>query len=110
MPELQPPAAPRRPTVLRHHGDERIDDWYWLRDRDDPEVLAYLRAENAYASAGLAHTDALQRTIFDEIKRRVVETDVSAPVRRGTHEYFTRTVEGLEYALHCRRAAGSATP
>ncbi|MFO7591747.1 MAG: S9 family peptidase [Acidimicrobiia bacterium] len=107
MPEVRPPLAPRRPTVLRTHGDERIDEWYWLRERDDPEVLAYLRAENEFAQAGLAHTEDLQRAIFDEIKARVVETDASAPVRRGDHEYFTRTVEGLEYSVHCRRPIGS---
>ena len=109
MPDLSPPLAARRPTVLQAHGDERVDEWYWLRERDDPEVLAYLRAENEHARAGLAHTEDLQRAIFDEIKARVVETDVSAPVRRAGHEYFTRTVEGLEYAVHCRRPAGAGT-
>lgn len=110
MPELRPPLAPRRPTVLRTHGDERVDEWYWLRERDDPEVLAYLRAENEFARAGLAHTEGLQRRIFEEIKARVVETDASAPVRRGEHEYFTRTMEGLEYGVHCRRPVGSDSP
>ena len=108
MPDLQPPLAPRREMILRAHGDERVDDWFWLREREDPEVLTYLRAENEYAAAGLAHTDELQRAIFDEIKSRVVETDASAPVRRGTYEYFTRTIEGLEYAVHCRRPLGIA--
>ena len=99
--------APRRTTTLRAHGDERRDDWHWLRERDDPAVLAYLQAENDYMRAGLAHTEDLQDAIFEEIKARVVETDVSAPVRRGDHEYFTRMVEGLEYAVHCRRPAGA---
>ena len=104
------PLAPRRPTRLSQHGDERVDDWFWLRERDDPEVLAYLRAENEFADAGLAHTEELQRTIFAEIKARVLETDVSAPVRRGPYEYFTRTIEGLEYAVHCRRPVGAEVP
>jgi oligopeptidase B len=98
-----PPIAPRRPHVLRHGGDERVDDWYWLRDRDDPEVLAYLEAENAYTDAGLARDAELRETVFQEIKARVRETDVSAPVRRGDWEYFTRTIEGRDYAVHCRR-------
>jgi oligopeptidase B len=101
-----PPRAPRRPTTLRHGGDERIDDWYWLRDRDDPAVLAYLTAENEFTKAGLAHTEKLQSRIFDEIKRRVRETDVSAPIAHGDWEYYARTVEGRDYAIHCRRPAG----
>jgi len=109
MADPRPPLAPRRPTTLSRHGDDRVDDWYWLRDRDDPEVLAYLRAENDFAREGLAHTEALQEAIFAEIKARVVETDASAPVRRGAHEYFTRTLEGRDYAIHCRRPVGSAT-
>ncbi len=102
-----PPLAPRRPTTLRHGDDERTDDWFWLRDRDDPEVLAYLEAENAYTHAALAHTEGLQGTIFDEIVARVQETDASAPVRKGPWEYFSRTREGLQYGLHCRRPAGT---
>lgn len=102
-----PPSAERRPETLRAHGDERVDDWRWLRDRDDPAVLAYLEAENDYARAALAHTDALQRRLFDEIKGRIQETDVSAPVRKGRWDYFTRTIEGLQYAIHGRRRAGA---
>ncbi len=102
-----PPVAPRRPTVLRTHGDERVDDWFWLRDRDDPDVRAYLEAENAYTQAVMAHTDAVQQRVFDEIKSRVQETDTSAPVRKGPYEYFTRTIEGMQYGVHCRRPAGT---
>ena len=71
MPTPKPPIAPRRPTVLSEHGDERVDDWYWLRERDNPDVLAHLEAENAYAEAMLAPTTALQEQIFEEIKARV---------------------------------------
>ncbi len=102
-----PPIAPRRPTVLRTHGDERVDDWFWLRDRDDPDVRAYLEAENAYTQAVMAHTDAVQQRVFDEIKSRIQETDTSAPVRKGPYEYFTRTIEGMQYGVHCRRPAGT---
>ena len=84
----------------------RVDDWYWLRDRDDPTVRAYLEAENAYAAEVLAPSDALRARIFEEIKSRITETDTSAPVPRDGWEYFTRTVEGLQYAIHARRPRG----
>jgi oligopeptidase B len=107
MSNRPPPRARRRPTVLRHGDDERVDDWYWLRDRDDPEVLAYLEAENEHTEAGLASTAELRARIFEEIKARVRETDVSAPVRRGDWEYYSRTIQGHDYAVHCRRPVGS---
>ncbi len=101
------PRATRRPHVLHAHGDERVDDWYWLRERDNPEVLAYLEAENEYTRAATAHTEALQKTLYDEIVGRVQETDVSAPVREGPFEYYSRTIEGRQYGVHCRRPGGS---
>jgi oligopeptidase B len=98
-----PPSAPRRPHRLEAHGDTRIDDWYWLADRDDPGTIAYLEAENAYADALLAPTAELRRELFDEIRERVVETDADAPVRIGPWWYWTRTEEGSEYTIYCRR-------
>ncbi len=105
----QAPRAPRRPTELRHGDDVRVDDWYWLRDRDDPAAREVLEAENGYLDAVLAPLAGLREDVFGEIKARVVETDVSAPVRRGRFEYFTRTRAGLEYPVHCRRPVGAAT-
>jgi oligopeptidase B len=105
--DLGPPVAPRRPAVLRAHGDERVDDYFWLRNRDDPEVIGYLDAENEYTRAAMAHTASLQQQLFEEIKSRVQETDASAPVRKGPYEYFTRTIEGKQYGIHCRRPAGT---
>jgi protease II len=102
------PRAVRRPHVLRAHGDERVDDWYWLRDRDDPDVRAYLEAENAYTEAQTANTEALRKQLLEEIVNRVQETDVSAPVRKGRYEYFTRTFEGRQYGIHCRAATGAS--
>jgi oligopeptidase B len=104
------PRAPRRPTVLRHGDDVRVDDWYWLHDRDDPDVTEHLRAENAYTEAVLAPLAATREQLFDEIRSRVVETDVSAPVRRGGFEYFTRTVAEHQYRWHCRRPVGDGAP
>ncbi|TMM19679.1 MAG: S9 family peptidase [Actinobacteria bacterium] len=105
-----PPVAPRRPTVLRAHGDERVDDWYWLRERDDPEVIAYLETENAYTRAMMADTVSMQEALYAEIVARIQETDLSVPVRKGPWRYYSRTVEGRQYAIHCRRPAEPAEP
>ncbi len=102
-----PPRAAARPVELVRHQDVRIDPYLWLRDRDDPEVIAYLEAENAYTQSVLAPTDALRATLFDEIRARVQETDVSPPARKGRWDYFTRTFEGSQYASHGRRPAGA---
>src|SRR3954463_4804202 len=97
------PRAPRRPKALTAHGDTRVDDWYWLRDRDDPEAIAYLQAENDWTEQATAHTAALQEKLFEEIKGRIQETDVSAPVGYGDWWYYTRSFEGSQYGVHCRR-------
>jgi len=102
-----PPSARRVPHVLTTHGDDRIDDWFWLRNRDDPEVISYLEAENAYADAMLAPLAPVRDRIFEEIKSRVQETDESAPVAEGPWEYTSRTSEGAQYAIHCRRPRGA---
>ncbi|MBW9211538.1 S9 family peptidase [Mumia sp. zg.B53] len=98
----RPPVAPRHPQVRVHHGDEVVDDYEWLRDKDAPETRAYLEAENAYAAERTEHLEALRGRIFDEIKSRVLETDLSVPVRRGSWWYYARTFQGREYAVHCR--------
>ncbi|MBA2418936.1 MAG: DNA polymerase IV [Nocardioidaceae bacterium] len=97
-----PPVAAIRPVVRSHHGDDFVDDYEWLRDKEDPETIAYLTAENAYADAQTSHLAPLRETIFGEIKARTMETDLSVPSRRGDWWYYSRTVEGKEYALHCR--------
>ena len=76
------------------HGDIRIDDWYWLRDKEDPAVIAHLVAENAYTEAAMSGTVGLQAALFDEIVARIEETDLSVPVRKGPWFYYGRTVEG----------------
>jgi oligopeptidase B len=109
VPEPVPPVARAEPTRLVHESDVRIDPWFWLRERDDPGVIAYLEAENAYTRDALAHLGDLRRELYDEIVGRVQESDTTAPVRRHTHEYFTRTIEGLQYGVHCRRPVGATT-
>ena len=96
------PVADVRPTVRRFHGDEFVDDYEWLRDVEDPDVLALLEAENAHTDARTAHLADLRETIFGEIKARTRETDLSVPVRHGDWWYFSRTVEGLSYAIRSR--------
>ena len=96
--------------MLEAHGDQRIDDWYWLGDRVDPAVLAHLRAENAYAEACLADLAPLRQTLFDEMVARIVETDLSVPVRRGPWWYYERTEEGKNYPIHCRCPAVNQVP
>jgi oligopeptidase B len=98
-----PPAPERRPVELVAHGDVRIDDWFWLRDKEDPEVLAHLRAENAYTEASTAGTRSLQEALFEEMVARIEETDLSVPVKKGPWLYYGRTVEGSSYGIHCRR-------
>lgn len=101
---LAPPAAPRRPHTVTHHGRERVDDWYWLRDKDNPEVVTYLEAENAYTDSVLAPTNALQGELFEGIRSKMAETDAGAPAANGGWWYFNRTEEGLQYPIACRLA------
>lgn len=97
-----PPVAKRVESRREHHGDVFIDPYEWLRDKDSPEVIAYLEAENDYADQITAHLEPLRQKIFDEIKARTKETDLSVPTRRGDWWYYTRTFEGKQYAVHCR--------
>ncbi len=99
----KPPIPARHAIVHRAHGDERIDEYAWLRDRDDPAVIAHLEAENAWTERALAHLGPLRERVYSEIVARVQQSDTSAPIRRGPYVYYTRTVEGRQYAMHCRR-------
>lgn len=99
---MQPPVAARRPTPRIHHGDSVVDEYEWLRDKDDPATIAYLEAENAYATQQTAHLAGLREQIFDEIKSRTQETDLSVPVRHGGWWYYSRTREGQQYSIRCR--------
>jgi len=103
---LAPPTPERRPVRLEAHGDVRVDDWYWLRDKDDPAVIGHLEAENAYTEAAMSGTLRLRRALYDEMVARIEETDLSVPVRKGPWLYYGRTVEGSNYGIHCRRPAG----
>jgi oligopeptidase B len=104
------PQAPTHPTVLTHHGDTRTDDWYWLRDKDNPEVIQLLEAENAFTTEWMGGTEQLQQDLFAEFTGRIQETDLSVPVRKGPWWYYSRTEEGLQYGIHCRKRDQDGTP
>ena len=105
-PVPEPPRARVGPTRLETHGVVRVDDYYWLRERDNPEVTAYLEAENEYTRAVMAPTEALQETLFAEIKGRIKQTDMSVPYREGDYTYHTRYEAGREYPIYCRAPVG----
>lgn len=102
----QPPIAARRPHTREHHGDVFVDHYEWLRDKNNPDTIAHLERENAYADAQTAHLGELRDTLYDEIKSRTKEADMSVPVRRGRWWYYARTVTGQQYAVHCRVPLG----
>ena len=109
-PRMPPPRAPQRPHRLEKYGDVRLDDYYWLRNREDPAVRAYLEAENAWLGESLAHASGLEETLFEEIKGRIRQTDMSVPYREGAYLYHRRYAEGREYAIHCRRILDRGAP
>lgn len=100
--EVDPPVATVRPVRTRLHGQTRVDEYDWLRDRDDPDVLAYLKAENAYTEARTEHLAGLRERLFEEIKARTQETDLSVPVRQRGYWYYSRSFQGKEYGASCR--------
>lgn len=99
---LTPPSAKRVDTRREFHGDVFVDPYEWMREKTDPEVTQYLEAENTYADEVTAHLEPLRQKIFDEIKARTKETDLSVPTRRGDYWYYGRSFEGKQYGVHCR--------
>ncbi|TLM84472.1 S9 family peptidase [Pseudarthrobacter sp. NamE2] len=105
-PKAAPPVAKRVPLERTHHGDTFVDHYEWLRDKESAEVVEHLKAENAYQEAVTAHQEPLREAIFQEIKGRTQETDLSVPHRKDDWWYYSRSVEGKEYGIQCRvRAA-----
>ena len=97
------PIAPKRPYEITQHGETRLDNYFWLRYREDPEVLKYLTAQNDYLDEVMGHTRQLQETLFSEMKGRIKETDLTVPEKRGKYLYYTRTESGKQYPIFCRR-------
>ena len=100
---IEPPVAKIIPKELTAHGHTRIDNYYWLNQRENPEVLAYLEAENAYKDAVMAHTEDFQEKLFQEIVGRIKQTDMSVPYKDQGYYHYTRYEEGGEYPIYCRK-------
>ena len=98
-----PPKAAIRPHAMTMHGHTRIDNYYWLNERENPEVIAYLEAENQYADACLKHTEPLQEQLFKEITSRIKQDDNSVPIKIRDYYHYTRFEEGKEYPIYCRK-------
>lgn len=99
----KPPVAKKVPQTFTLHGDERVDEYGWLRDKKSAETIAYLEAENAYAEAVMKPTAELQKKLYDEMLGRIKQTDIQVPYRKGAYLYYTRTVEGKQYPIHARK-------
>jgi oligopeptidase B len=100
---LVPPVAKKVEKTDVVHGDKRVDNYYWLRDKKDPEVIQYLEAENAYTAALMKPLESLQSKLYKEMVARIQQTDVSVPVRLGDYWYYTREEKGKQYEIHCRK-------
>ncbi len=106
----KPAAATVIPHELGHGGHVRIDNYYWLRERDNPETVAYLEAENQHTKEAMAHVQPLEEALFEEIKGRIKQTDMSVPYRRDDYYYYTRYQEGQEYPLYARKRQSLENP
>lgn len=100
---MQAPKAKQIPKTLSIHGDDRIDKYYWLNERENPDTIAYLEAENTYTKAKLKHTESLQKELYDEMVGRIKQDDESVPYKKNGYYYLTRYEEGGEYAIYERK-------
>ena len=100
-----PPVARQVEHISLWHGEKVSDPWFWLREKTNPEVVAYLNAENAYTEAMTADLKPFSETLYKEMLGRIKQTDLSVPVRRGAFYYYSRTEEGKQYPIQCRRKA-----
>jgi oligopeptidase B len=105
-----PPTAKRVPHERVLHGERFVDDWFWLREKGDPAVTAHLEAENAYAEAVMKPLAPFRDALYQEMLGRIVETDLSVPYRKGGWWYYSRTEEGKQYPLHCRKRGSLEAP
>ncbi|AFY87883.1 S9 family peptidase [Chroococcidiopsis thermalis] len=101
--KLTPPIAAKKPQSLILHNDERVDNYYWLREKENSEVIAYLEAENSYTQTMMQHTEVLQEKLYKEMLDRIQETDLSVPYRKDEYYYYSRTEAGKAYPIYCRK-------
>src|SRR5690349_15300020 len=104
------PVAPKRPKEITQHAETRSDNYFWMRDRQDPEVLKYLHAEQDYLEEIMQHTKPLQDQLFQEMKARIKENDSSAPETDGEYIYYTRYEAGKQYPFYCRKKGTLEAP
>ncbi|WP_224368698.1 S9 family peptidase [Hyalangium versicolor] len=109
-PTPAPPVAKRVPHPVTLHGDTREDDYFWLREKERPEVRAYLEAEAAYTAQAMKPTEALQQKLYDEMLGRIQQTDLDVPYRKDGFYYYTRTEEGKQYPIFCRKKGSLDAP
>ncbi len=101
--DLKPPVAKKDPKKITLHGDTRVDDYGWLREKSSPETISYLEAENAYADAVMKPTEEFRKKLYDELLSHIKETDVNVPYRKGGHFYYSRTEKGKQYPIFARK-------
>src|SRR5258708_8590803 len=100
---LQPPPTEKKPKTTEINGDRLVDNYFWLREKTNPAGIAHLEAENAYTAAVMKPTEALQDKLYTEILSHIKQTDTNVPYRWGNFFYYTRTVEGKQYPIYCRK-------
>ena len=105
-----PPVARKAPKTTEINGRTMVDNYFWLRDKKNPEVKAYLEAENAYTDAVMKPTEGLQKKLYDEMLSRIKETDVEVPYKEGDYFYYSRTEAGKQYQIHCRKKGSMDAP
>ncbi len=106
----QPPMAEKKTKTTNIHGDTIVDDYFWLREKTNPSVLAHLQAEDAYAESAMKHTAALQEKLYNEMLSHIKQTDKNVPYRWGNYFYYTRTEEGKQYPIYCRKKGSPDAP
>ncbi len=107
---LQPPATEKKPKVTEINGDKLVDNYFWLREKSNPAVISHLEAENAYTDAIMKPTEPLQVKLYDEILSHIKQTDENVPYRWGDYFYYSRTKEGLQYPIFCRKHQTLSAP
>src|SRR6266852_1288015 len=105
-----PPVAKKVPKTTEINGRTMVDNYFWLRDKKNPEVKAYLEAENAYTDAIMKPTESLQKKLYDEMLSRIKETDIEVPYKEGNYFYYSRTEAGKQYQIHCRKKGAMDAP
>ena len=105
-----PPIATKKPTTFEKFGDKRVDDYFWLREKTSPEVIAYLKAENEYTRTVLGPMKDFQETLYKDMLSRIKETDENVPYRKGNYWYYSRTETGKQYSIHCRKKGSLEAP